>query len=218
MKNFWKKNAGETIVEVLVSTVLLVSVLAAAFVLLQRGSSANVNIENRIVAINIAREGVEAVRNIRDTNWLKYSGTRREKWLCLEEVNWGDPNEITNDCFPSQDAGNIGPGFYQVDFSSDLKRYFLLKIDGAAALDVQNQSAEYAQFQLWKTNDGRFMHQQDGNVATEFYRQVDLEPISVPGGEVKLRVTARVQWHEEGEQKKMIFETYLFDFYERNAY
>lgn len=36
--------------------------------------------KNRIIAINIAREEIEAMRNIRDTNWLKFSTLRRECW------------------------------------------------------------------------------------------------------------------------------------------
>lgn len=35
---------------------------------------------DRVIATNIAREGIEAVRNIRDTNWLKFSNNRRTCW------------------------------------------------------------------------------------------------------------------------------------------
>jgi hypothetical protein len=38
------------------------------------------NAKSRIIAINIAREGVEAVRSIRDTNWLRFSDSRRDCW------------------------------------------------------------------------------------------------------------------------------------------
>jgi len=38
------------------------------------------NAKNRIIAINIAREGIEAMRNIRDTNWLKFQSRRRACW------------------------------------------------------------------------------------------------------------------------------------------
>lgn len=36
--------------------------------------------KQRVVAVNIAREGIEAVRSIRDTNWLFYSDHRRQCW------------------------------------------------------------------------------------------------------------------------------------------
>ncbi len=38
------------------------------------------NAKNRIVAVNIAREGIEAMRNVRDSNWLLYSDRRRDCW------------------------------------------------------------------------------------------------------------------------------------------
>lgn len=38
------------------------------------------NSKNRIIAVNVAREGIEAVRNIRDTNWLKFNSKRRQCW------------------------------------------------------------------------------------------------------------------------------------------
>ncbi len=45
------------------------------------------NAKNRIIAINIAREGVEAMRNIRDTNWLKFQSRRRQCWNNLPTKN-----------------------------------------------------------------------------------------------------------------------------------
>jgi hypothetical protein len=38
------------------------------------------NAKSRSVAVNIAREGIEAVRNVRDTNWFKYHSKRRDCW------------------------------------------------------------------------------------------------------------------------------------------
>lgn len=36
--------------------------------------------ENNIKAINIAREGIEAMTNIRDTNWLRFSSDKTNCW------------------------------------------------------------------------------------------------------------------------------------------
>lgn len=51
--------------------------------------------ENNIKAINIAREGMEAVMNIRDTNWLRFSSDRKHCWLskdysnqCISSSDW----------------------------------------------------------------------------------------------------------------------------------
>lgn len=37
--------------------------------------------ENRITALNLAREGIEAVSNIRDSNWLKYANDKDLCWM-----------------------------------------------------------------------------------------------------------------------------------------
>lgn len=71
---------GETLAE----TLIALSILAIGITM---ASSSIINTlrnmttaKNRIIAINITREGVEAMRNIRDTNWLLYSDLRRECW------------------------------------------------------------------------------------------------------------------------------------------
>lgn len=65
-------------------TVIALTILAIGLTMssaLIATSLRNINIsKNRVIAVNIAREGIEAVRNIRDTNWLKFSGRRRICW------------------------------------------------------------------------------------------------------------------------------------------
>ncbi len=219
--HFFKKQSGESIIEVLVAATLLVAVLTTSFVTLNRAARANVNVGNRIVAINIAREGIEAVRNIRDTNWLKYSGNRREKWLCLDSLS--SPDECEDNSTPQL----ITSGFYQVNFSETDKRYFLVKILGADKLDIPGESVELESFRLYRdiTTD-KFTHDDDlgANPATEFYRQIEITVVSddVCGGsgclEEKIEVSSRVGWIEGESTKNITLEAHLFDFYQRDEY
>jgi len=214
------KHSGETILEVLIATVILVGVLASCFALLNRGAATNTSLSEKSAAISIAREGIEAVRNIRDTNWLKYSGDKRNKWLCL------DSEDVPDKCL----TGNpeyIVPGFYQIDFSESAKRFFLTKIDAAAVLDINNNSAEKEQFRLFVDNaSGRYTHTSDGgnNTVSSFYRQIELTPVEAdvcPNDgciEKKLKVVSRVQWVGARGTESVILETHLFDFFDRNAY
>lgn len=70
MKLFSKKNKGFTLPEVLIGiSVLAMAILTATslFVGITRNNTANMN---DLTAYYLASEGLEAVRNIRDTHWL----------------------------------------------------------------------------------------------------------------------------------------------------
>ncbi|MCF7812213.1 hypothetical protein K9M59_01265 [Candidatus Gracilibacteria bacterium] len=220
------KSRGESIAEILVSTAILVIILTSVFGLISQGMKTTINIENRVRAINIAREGIEAVRNIRDTNWLQYSGDRRNKWLCAETVDLsGEPNILQSHCNTGGGAGNIVDGFYRVHFSPTFKRYFLEEIFGAVELDLSDNLIDFSNFRLYENSDEfRLTYESDDNSPTPFYRQLELIPSSTnvcPGGscpEEKLRVISRVQWQENRTVREVILESHLFDFYARDEY
>ncbi len=75
-----KHRKGETILETLIAMgVLLIGIMMASTIM--STSIRNINSsKNRVVAVNIAKEGLEAIRNIRDTNWLKFNSKKRECW------------------------------------------------------------------------------------------------------------------------------------------
>ncbi len=62
---------GFTVIEVLVALVLLTVGAGGAFALLSRTISFTSAVNGRLVATYLAQEGIEIVRNIRDTNWLE---------------------------------------------------------------------------------------------------------------------------------------------------
>ena len=102
-----KRARGESLLEVVIAVSILATIMVSVFALLLRGAATNVNVTNRVVAINIAREGVEAVRNVRDTNWLKYSGDRRGKWLCYDDL-------LTKDACADTNLTTITEGVYTI--------------------------------------------------------------------------------------------------------
>lgn len=77
---FRNHRKGETILETVIAMgILAVGISLASTIVGSSLRSINAS-KNRIIAISIAREGLEAIRNIRDTNWLKFNSTRRECW------------------------------------------------------------------------------------------------------------------------------------------
>ncbi len=65
------KQAGQTLVETMVAALVLSLGIGAAVSLAVYGLSATTGVSKQIIAVGLAREGLEAVRNMRDTNWLR---------------------------------------------------------------------------------------------------------------------------------------------------
>lgn len=71
---------GETLAETIIAlSILAIGISVSSTVVLNSIRNLS-NAKNRVIAVNIAREGIEAVRSVRDTNWLFYSDRRRECW------------------------------------------------------------------------------------------------------------------------------------------
>lgn len=67
------KQSGQTLIETLVASFILVMGISAALALANYSLGATTNIKQQTIALGLAREGIEVVKNIRDTNWLKAS-------------------------------------------------------------------------------------------------------------------------------------------------
>ncbi len=65
-----KENSGFTIIEVMVATIIITVGLIAAFVLSLTSMKFGKISVNRIIAANLAQEGIEVIRSMRDDIWL----------------------------------------------------------------------------------------------------------------------------------------------------
>ncbi len=71
MKKFRQNVAGFTLLETIVAVGLIVTGLVSALALITNSLFYVSNIQDRLIAANLAAEGIEVVRNIRDNNWLQ---------------------------------------------------------------------------------------------------------------------------------------------------
>lgn len=71
---------GNSIIEIMVVVIILTTGIIGTYGILNSGQRLSITSENRIKAINIAREWIEAVENIRDTNWIKFSSDYEHCW------------------------------------------------------------------------------------------------------------------------------------------
>lgn len=65
--------SGQSLVEMIVALAIILTGLIGALTLTISNLSASGEAGTRVIATNLAREGIDVVRNIRDTNWLKNS-------------------------------------------------------------------------------------------------------------------------------------------------
>jgi len=100
---------GEALIETLIAMgVLAIGITIAGQIMGTSLRNVN-NSKNRVIAVNIAKEGLEAIHNVRDTNWLRYSGKKRECWNHEPAEDPADPcpDTMGNDL-------SIEPGRYIV--------------------------------------------------------------------------------------------------------
>lgn len=241
-----KKNSvvrGDTILEVVIATAILSTVMIATFSILQRAVDTNLNVKNRVIALNIAREGVEAVRNIRDTNWLKYSGDRRKKWLCLDlesDKNACEGNPTATKFINGNDASPSASTYYTVDFDDTDNRFYLNRETLQSEVDFLTGQAGRDSYRLYLTATApqRYTHKSTGNTPTPFFRQLYLDIENPYDGVLtasadtfcgtsdadnscrnsRLKIVSRVFWEEEGRTRRATLEAHLYDFFERDAY
>ena len=66
-----EKSGGFALIEVIVAVSLITTGLIAAYTLIVSTISSTTYASHRLTAAYLAQEGIELVRNIRDTNWLQ---------------------------------------------------------------------------------------------------------------------------------------------------
>lgn len=89
MFRMFRNDKGQSMLEAVIATGIIVTAVSSALTLVSSSIKAEKESESLLAAGNLAREGIEAVRSIRDSNWL--AGT-----------TW--------------DAGLTGPGFTNRDY------------------------------------------------------------------------------------------------------
>lgn len=220
--NLLHDHRGETLVEVLIALVVLIMGAFAGVKLLGLAVINTQVAEERVIATNLAREGLEAVRSIRDTNWLRYAGERRHCWN-----NYDDPAVAVLDCVDADDDNAPDTPIaheqpYIVDFDPDTYKWYLTAV--AARLDLLSSvtgdgSVSY-QLQVDPTT-GLYMHTTTGTGAP-YFREVYIEYLddygrglttaAPPESANVLRATATVGWSNRGRHHEVVLTTILTDY------
>lgn len=190
-------NAGQTLVETVVGIFVLTIGISTALGLAVSMFNASTSAVKQVVGAGLAREGVEAIFNIRATNWLKGN---------LVSTCWNYPSS-TSDAVCHQDWLNPGTsgsynisaaGSYTVDQNTtgnDAQNYWTLNVQGASPNYRLYYDAAASTGVLYKTSAA-------SAVPSDYYREIviALETPSYYQATIgnRLKITSRVWWNDKG--------------------
>jgi type II secretory pathway pseudopilin PulG len=210
-----RRTRGETMIEVLVALTFLIIGAVGAFRLFSLGVINNQLTKEHVVATNLAREGIEAVRSIRDTNWLRFAGERRKCW---------NTNPSLGECVGTQmeNQSAITPGSYRVEFDSDNYRWLLQDFGTNRSLDLTDGvSNNEGSLQLYRDADTGLISQDQSGEPSLYYREIYIEYLNDTGTALAgspataanvMRVTSKVEWSDRGKISDVTLSTILTDY------
>lgn len=118
------KNKGFTLIEVIIAVAVIVTALVSLIALITFSVSGIRLGGPKIIAINLAQEGIEIVRNIRDSNWLADKRTSDTWDDGLDSGQWRvQYNQLGLLSFSNMSLKIDSNGFYQYDLGSNTPFY-----------------------------------------------------------------------------------------------
>lgn len=202
-----KFRRAETLVEVVMAIFIVAVGSAAATTLIVSALQANSFSRDNLIALNLAVEGLEAMRNVRDTNWLKFNFDKEHCWNM-------QPGAVVVDnvCKPEK---LIAAGQYTVDLNPLNMEWTLSNAGTGQILDLNslpNSSdylLQYVDFQsTLPGTHGLYVSKNAITAAgdkltsagdSKFYRMITIayDPASdVPAVAQTMTVTSLVQWKD----------------------
>lgn len=152
---------GFTLIELIIALAVFSVGIMAAFTLALAGLNTSKDNYARILSANLAREGIELVRNIRDSNWLKI------------EDNYDCDDDDTNGIQLCSWNKGLYNGYYKVDYIDD--NLFELA-EGIDFNDISNYRLNYG--------EGTFDHQSSDNL-TNMARMIEIKDICLNSDEAE---------------------------------
>lgn len=182
-----KKQLGQSLMETIVAIGVMLIVIIAILGLTVSSIAGQKENEQQVVANNLAREGVELVRNIRDSNWLN------------ESVDWDEGID-------GNSHGIIDVKDSFIDYDSSLLSRLYIDSEGLYLHDPDDPTGRLSPFSRIVTTQSICLP----NLLEDAVRATRLGCLT---GELKvgIKVTSRVNWRDSGRPKSVFFESLLYD-------
>lgn len=227
-----KKNIlGQTLIETMAGLFVLIMGVSSAVSLAVFAFGTSNAVLKQIVGTGLAREGLEAVRNMRDTNWLNdtlavnscynYATSQNNAASCY--VNWlGDSNlNIVPFCInPTSNAGNCNGSsssevYYLTQDSSSANYWNLVKttndVNGKFGLtfnnpDLNNNWGQYGFYDA-TASGSTCLSSNSGFCRTIILTKLTTAPYDKDNNLKLLQVRSQVWWSDKKCPKSATFDT-----------
>lgn len=159
-KKFWNK--WFTLIELMVAILVFTIWFLSAYLLIFQAINSSITSKNEIIAANIVREQIELVKNLRDSNFLRYNNWDKvdsalTSWTW---TFWNIPYFTIENNFSNLD-NPIKIGILPSDF------------DGS-----KNKILNTPKVQLCIDNNSRYVHCEPWLAKTQFYSFVKVSPLN----------------------------------------
>lgn len=197
-----KSKKGETLIEVIAAVVVLALGIAGAATVSVMGSNLSKSTEERLIAANLAKEGLEYVRAIRETNYLRYPSNPEECWLGVPSA--GDQC-ITIDSPATR--FREGTNYFLAPLNDQSPNSEVVNFE----LDLDDETPD-TPYQLCLDSNQRYISCADVNAETEtnFYRSLTIRELN--GDYDYIEVVSNVQWLERNQVKTITLTSELRNF------
>ncbi len=187
-----KNQQGQTIIEAIVAIAIISIALVGFLSQSTYNYVASTDVYNRNIALNLAREGIEVIRGVRDSNWLA-----------------GCPDPDKPGCY-----------YWDTGLTDGKGKYLTVDYDGSAGgwtIQFTNENFDQCvaseKCLLYINSAGFYTTNSAGTEPTKFFRQTELKPIcqtatacggdgicdfgqSCPIKQIGIRVISGVRWQQ----------------------
>lgn len=189
-----KLEQGQSLLEMVFAVGILLVVVSAILALAISSLTGQKESELRIIANNLAREGIEVVRNIRDANWLA-----NEEWdLNLKGSAILDPS--SNETIAKFDTANNS---WQL----------ALPLDDSLYIDQGVYNHDSGQPSIFERRLALYNICQNITTGEENIKETvgDLDCDTITERKVGIKIIAQVSWEERDREHEVALEDLIYD-------
>lgn len=226
MKSFLKQlggsQRGESLLEVIMAIFVVgIGTTVAANLIISALQANNYN-RDSLIALDLATEGIESIRSIRDSNWLRFSYDK--------DVCWNTKPGVV--CTPpaASNVANVMDGtryMVAVDPNPATFGWSLISVSGPA-LNLNSVASSNNPYQLYfydsdpgvssdddvnPSNDHDLYVAANTGMPSKFYRMVTIDYLGVPKETAQeMMVTSVVQWKDQAVAHEIKLQSLLSNY------